>query len=88
MKNHTKIYMSYFGYIGDEFIPCEICAKKAVDIHHIINRKSGGDPNGDKDKIDNLMALCRQCHIDYGDVPDFIKHLQAIHKSRISITNL
>ena len=23
MKKHTKIYMEYFDYFGDEFIPCD-----------------------------------------------------------------
>ena len=33
MKNYTKIYLDYFGYGIEDFIPCEVCGQKAVDIH-------------------------------------------------------
>ncbi len=57
MKNHVKIYMRHFGYGEQDFIPCECCQKKAVDIHHIKYKSRGGG-----DTIDNLMALCRKHH--------------------------
>ena len=60
MKKHTKIYMDYFGYGEQDFIPCENCGKRAVDIHHIDPKKMGGSK--DKDNINNLCALCRGCH--------------------------
>jgi hypothetical protein len=56
MTRHCKVYMKYFDYKMDEFIPCECCGRKANDIHHI----SGRGKN--KDVIENLMALCRKCH--------------------------
>lgn len=49
--------MDYFGYDESDFIPCEVCGRKAVDIHHIIYRSQMGG-----DVIDNLMALCGDCH--------------------------
>ena len=55
MKNHVKVYLNHFDLLG-EFIPCEICGSKAVDIHHVKGRGKG------KDVIENLMALCRDCH--------------------------
>lgn len=42
MKKHVKIYMDYFGYTIADFIPCEKCKSKAVDIHHIEPRGIGG----------------------------------------------
>ena len=57
MKVHTRIYFKYFGYGEQSFIPCEICGKKAVDIHHIKYRSQGGG-----NEIENLIALCRKCH--------------------------
>lgn len=60
MKKHTLIYMNFFDYVIDDFIPCEICGSKAVDIHHIEPKGLGGSKN--KDFIDNLVALCRHCH--------------------------
>lgn len=56
MQKHTKIYMQHFNYGIDDFIPCEACGAKAVDVHHINGRGKG------KDNINNLMALCRKHH--------------------------
>ena len=60
MKAYTKIYMEFFGYSEADFIPCEVCGQRAVDIHHIDNKGMGGSKT--KDHIENLMALCRGCH--------------------------
>ena len=60
MKKHTKVYLKYFDYVLDDFISCTGCNKKAVDIHHIERRGIGGSKN--KDYIENLAALCRECH--------------------------
>jgi hypothetical protein len=78
LKKHTKLYFDYFGYTKDCFVACEICGGRAVDIHHIDCRGMGGSK--DKDKIENLMALCRQDHLDYGDKKEYIEHLKAVHK--------
>ena len=69
MQKHTKIYMDYFGYTIADFIPCEVCGKQANDIHHIEARGMGGDPS--KDVIENLQAVCRNCHISYGDIVEY-----------------
>ena len=81
MKKHTKIYMKYFNYVLDDFIPCEICGSRAVDIHHIENRGSGGSKN--KDVIENLMAVCRKCHLDHGERKESLQMLKNIHKRRL-----
>ena len=59
MKNHVKVYMSYYGYGEEDIIPC-VCGKKAVDIHHLVPRGMGGSKL--RDNIENLIALCRECH--------------------------
>ena len=79
MKKHTKIYLKYFDYIGSEFIPCECCGSKAVDIHHIECRGMGGS---EKDNINNLMAVCRKCHLEYGDKKQHLEWLKKIHKEK------
>lgn len=71
--------MRYFGYGIEDFIPCEICGKRAVDINHIDARGMGGNPNGDKDVIENLMAVCRGCHVAYGDIKEKKEYLVALH---------
>ena len=63
MQKHTKIYFKYYGIGFDEtgyhdFIKCEICGNKAVDIHHINGRWHPVNSN----LIENLIALCRRCH--------------------------
>ena len=83
MKLHTKLYITYFDYIMDDFIPCEMCNQRAVDIHHIEPRGSGGSKT--KDFIENLMALCRSCHIKAENSKEFnklckIEHLRKLIK--------
>lgn len=77
MKNYTKMYMNYFGFVIDDFIPCEVCGARAVDIHHLDCRGMGGSKN--KDFIENLMALDRECHIKYGDKKQYIEYLKKVH---------
>jgi len=81
MKKHTKIYMDHFDYGIEDFIPCEICGKRAVDIHHIEARGMGGSKSADE--IENLMALCRICHTEYGDIKDLKDMLKQIHKKHL-----
>jgi 5-methylcytosine-specific restriction endonuclease McrA len=79
MKKHVKVYMDHFGYVGDDFIPCEVCGARAVDIHHIDCRGMGSSKT--KDTIENLMAVCRECHLKYGDKKDHMDFLR--NKKRI-----
>jgi hypothetical protein len=86
MKNYVKIYFDYFGYDESDFIPCEVCGAKSVDLHHIEARSMGGNPNGDKDDISNIMALCRADHVRYGDKKqwkDWLKNLHAIKMAEV-----
>lgn len=82
MRPYTRLYMTKMGYDESDFIPCEVCKAKAVDIHHINARGMGG--TGTKDTIENLMALCRTCHVKYGDKKKFIDILQSIHNEEIA----
>lgn len=81
MRKHTKLYYDSFGYAGDEFVCCEVCSRRAVDIHHIHARGMGGTKA--EERIENLMAVCRECHIKYGDKKEFIDFLEEIHKEFI-----
>lgn len=82
MKLYQKEYLKGSGFKNVDWIPCEICEKTAVDIHHINARGMGGNPNKDKDVFENLMALCRTCHVEYGDIKEFKEMLNTIHKIR------
>lgn len=75
---HKKIYLKYFGYTEADYVPCEVCNNPAVDIHHIKARGMGGSKY--KDIIENLMALCRKCHIEYGDKKHYYFFLLEKHE--------
>lgn len=82
MKPWTKIYLDHFGYDTNDFIPCEVCGTQAVDIHHIECRGIGGSKNADK--IENLQALCRKCHITYGDKKQHKDFLIITHQIKMN----
>ena len=69
------------GYDTTDWIPCEVCNKQAVDIHHIEPRGMGGSKEADT--IENLMALCRDCHTRYGDVKHHKEWLKHIHERKL-----
>ena len=77
MTPHAKVYFKYFDISQDEVVLCEICGKKAVDIHHINGRGKN------KDVINNLMSLCRDCHRKAHEKlhPDVV---QAIHNNYLN----
>jgi 5-methylcytosine-specific restriction endonuclease McrA len=77
MKKHTKIYLTYFGFGQSDFIPCEICKAQAIDIHHIECRGMGGTK--EPENINNLMAVCRDCHVKYGDKKEYKEFLKEVH---------
>lgn len=69
------------GYDISDFIPCEICEAKAADTHHIDSRGMGGTSR--PDEIENLMALCRDHHEQYGDIETLKGSLYHIHFLRM-----
>ena len=83
MQKHTKIYLQFFNYDFGDYIPCEICNAPAKDIHHIEARGMGG--SSDKDTIENLMALCRKCHVEYGDITELKPKLKELHLKFIEV---
>ena len=82
MKKHTQIYLKAMGYDTTDFIPCEVCQAQAVDIHHIEARGMGGSKHADT--IENLMALCRTCHVEFGDKTHYKELLKATHALRLN----
>ena len=80
MKKYVKIYMDFHDYVLDDVILCEHCSKVAVDIHHIDARGLGGDSRGHKNQIENLIALCRSCHIKAETDKQFNNQLRELNK--------
>lgn len=74
--------MTAFGYDISDFMACECCGKKAVDLHHIDPRGMGST---DKDYIENLMSLCRDCHMIYGDKKNYKKMLYLKHSTFMDV---
>ena len=60
MIDYKKLYLNFFGYGEQSYIPCEFCGNFAVDVHHIYPKGMGGSKT--KDHIENLMGVCRYCH--------------------------
>jgi hypothetical protein len=85
MKKHTKIYLDFYGYGEQDFVPCESCGTRAVDVHHINARGMGGDPNADKDAIENLVGLCRICHTKAENSIPFNKWIESKHLKTIEL---
>lgn len=83
MRKHTMIYLKHFGYDISDFIPCEVCGKKAIDIHHVECRGMGGSKEADA--IDNLMALCREDHIKFGDKKQYKDFLKQKHQEKMNL---
>ena len=85
MKNYTKIYLDFFGYDIGDFIACEVCGDRAVDINHIERKGMGGSKT--KDYIENLIALCRSCHLkaDFGSGETKLtkEYLKEIHDKNV-----
>lgn len=82
MKKHTMTYFNHFGYDISEWIPCEVCDRTAVDIHHIEARAMGGTKQADT--IENLQALCRECHAKFGDQKQFKEFLKCKHAEALA----
>ena len=85
MKKHTKIYLEFFNIDYTDSPPwwdwtkCENpnCDKGIQDIHHLEPRGMGGSKL--KDYIDNLIGLCRGCHIEAEEHESFNEYLKLVH---------
>ena len=78
MQKHTKVYFDFFGYDQSDTIYCEMCNAVAVDIHHLEKRNKTKN-----DFIENLIGVCRDCHIKAESDSSFnmycrIRHLELV----------
>ena len=76
MGYYKQVYIDAFGFDEGDWIPCEISGQTAVDIHHIIGRGKGGE-----DRIENLMALTREIHAEFGDIKECMVTLLQRHRA-------
>jgi predicted restriction endonuclease len=82
MKKYVKTYLDYFGYDETSWIACEMCGQTAVDINHIDAKGMGGSKL--KDNIENLMAMCRKCHMDLGDKKEHKVMMKVVHQVKMN----
>mgnify|MGYP001319520976 CR=1 FL=1 len=83
MIKYKKNYITFFDYDIYDVILCEMCESVAVDIHHIIPRGIGGSKCEAINEVDNLIALCRECHIKAENNKLFNKKCKIIHLKNI-----
>lgn len=58
--SHIKIYRKAFNIGDQDLVFCEVCGSTPCQVHHIILKGMGGNPEADC--IENLIALCGHCH--------------------------
>jgi hypothetical protein len=81
MSKHKDIYFKAFGYTPGDFIASEVSGAAAVDVHAIIPDSELPGKHGHR--IENLIALTRKEHIDYGDKKHFKAWLFKVHLQRL-----
>jgi len=81
MKKYIEIYTNYFNIGEQDRFNCEYCcANNGSEIHHIKYKSRGGN-----DEIENLIGLCKQCHLrSHNQLEPYIteKQLLKIIKNR------
>lgn len=81
--NHRDKYIKLLDVENDK-IHCECCQHWGeFHVHHIQARGMGGDPQGKRDIIENLMGLCPQCHAWWGDIKKMRFHLYEKHRQTL-----
>ena len=81
MIKYKQVYIDYFDYCVQDFIPCEVCGARSVDIHHLTPKGMGGSKT--KDHIENLIAVCRSCHNKCHSDPRFNDRAKDLHLNRL-----
>lgn len=82
-SGYKKLYLDFFGFKVATDVFCEIphCGRIGVDVNHIDCRGMGGTSAAED--INNLMAMCREHHIEYGDKKQWKEFLQIVHEKFI-----
>jgi len=88
MIKYKKIYLDAYGYNEGDFIRSELSDLPAVEFNHILCIGMGGSKNRELDRIENLIAVTRNEHIDYGDKKQYYSYLFRIHKLDMMINGV
>ena len=79
MRKHTQIYIKALGYHVTDFMPCELTGLVGVDIHHVVNREN---------RIENLMLLTREKHIQFGEIKSKMVYLLEEHRLFLDVNGV
>lgn len=83
---HTAIYYAKMGYGDADFVCSELSGLRSNDLHHILCRGAGSSKG--KDRVENLIALTREEHEQYGDKKQYMsflfkKHLEFLERNGV-----
>lgn len=79
-NKHTEVYDSFFGTSPGNRV-CELTGKSPADVTHI--HAAGMSADISKHRISNLMALCREAHLYFGDKKEYYEFLTIAHQDYI-----
>jgi len=80
MKPYVKTYLTYFSYSEGDFIPCEVCGAKCVEVHHLEPKSIA---KAKENLIDNLIGVCRDCHNQCHSSRQFNEDAKLIHRKKL-----
>jgi 5-methylcytosine-specific restriction endonuclease McrA len=82
-RGYKVLYTTFFDIVKDDYPLCENkgCNRRMVDVHHLDNKGIGGSK--EKDYIENLMGLCRECHNKAHNDTTFNEGLRKQHLTNI-----
>lgn len=80
-RSHKKVYFEFFGIGFDERVMSELSGAPAVDVHAIQPTGRGGKIK--EELIENLIAITRDEHNDFGGKKDFKEWLYYRHLRHI-----
>ena len=64
--------MKALGYDISDYMACELTGSPGIDIHHIVTREN---------RIENLMLLTREAHVENGEIKDRMVYLLEEHRT-------
>ena len=79
MGIYSKTYLKALGYDTSSIIPSEISGFKAENLYHIECKCRGENPSGDKNRIENTIALTSAEHLEFSNNPKYKYFLYKTH---------
>ena len=84
MKNYKKNFLNFFNLSEYDEIPATMGGGPAVDLHHLVFKKSGGSSQN-LDEAWNLIPVTREQHNSAHDNPSYNETLKVNHFIKLII---